>query len=166
MTGNCVRCGAHFESERPWGLYCSQRCCRQASRQRQTDRDRAKVGKPPVVRLPKTPRPCAFCGTVIPSPRATQQFCRESCRYGAGYTRKTTAHKPKRRRLKCKWCSGNHMSADCTNRSGTGLVRQFGTMDENREYVPPPGVKVTIRHLPHNVFGEDLKAQAGGRFGR
>jgi hypothetical protein len=60
-----------------------------------------------------------------------------------------------RRRLVCHFCSGRHVSSLCPNRAGTP-VKQFGTVDENRQYVPPPGVKVRQLHISSSTHGDTL----------
>jgi len=63
-----------------------------------------------------------------------------------------------RRRLRCNWCRGPHATDLCKNPSGKRLVRQFGTLGPDREYVPPPGIEVPIWHLPNTANGDTLTA--------
>lgn len=133
-------------------VFCSVRCRRRGHYRRKYQ---AAIG----------PRPCQQCGAIMATSKPGRKYCGPACRSLAHQASKKAMRVPRRRRLKCKWCSGDHQSAACTNREGV-TVKQYGTMGPNREYVPPPGVRVTVRHLPPSVFGEDLKSQVGGRFGR
>ena len=119
------------------------------------DRKRAKAGKPPPLRLPEKPRPCGQCGGIMEHPRPGQRFCNESCRNRNHCARQKATARPRFRRLRCHWCSGKHMTAACPNRTGE-CVKQFGTLGPNREYVPPPGVKVRVVHAPYNAFADQL----------
>lgn len=149
----CERPFVPIPAKASYQRYCSVRCRRREKSRRER---RAKV---------IGPRPCAQCTSIMASPKPSQRFCSDECRNRAHFAKQKAKQHPRFRRLSCHWCSGSHISAACPNRSGT-VVKQFGTIDNDRQYVPPPGVKVRVRHLPHHVFGEDLKAQAGGRFGR
>ena len=98
----------------------------------------------------------------MPKPRVSQRYCNMSCRNRAHAAKCKVAKQPRLRRLRCHWCSGGHISTACPNRNGA-TVKQFGTMGPNREYIPPPGVEVRVRHLGPLVFGEDMPKERRAR---
>lgn len=162
MTCARIECGKHFVPQRKWGKYCSARCGRLSSRQRQRDRQRAASGKPPLPVLPaELPRPCAQCAATIEKPRRGQQYCNDSCRNRANCAKQKAIARPRFRRLKCHFCRGRHVSAACPNRNGT-QIKLYGTLGPNREYIPPPGVRVRVLVLPNTVHGDMLKDYAKG----
>ena len=140
MTLTCPRCGSTVNRTKAWAVFCSERC------RRNYRRTRANV----------IPKPCAGCAITFTPRRGSQKFCSDPCRMKIHNAKHKPISSPKMRRLHCHWCSGKHISTACPNR-GVLFVKQFGSLGPLREYVPPPGVKVRIRNLPHNVFGEDLR---------
>lgn len=96
---------------------------------------------------------CENCNKEFQRNSAHQRFCSDPCRYQSG--RRTNPPKP-RKSLRCKWCRGAHQTNLCPNRGPA--IRQFGTLDQDRNYIPPPGVKVRILSIPRTVDGEQLKA--------
>jgi len=59
--------------------------------------------------------------------------------------------------LRCKWCRGHHATNTCPNPKGVRRKR-FGTLDRNRDYVPPPGLEVPVLSIPSTVHGDSLAA--------
>lgn len=67
----------------------------------------------------------------------------------------------------CPFCGTGHQRKVCTQFLQT-LPVVTGTMGPNREYIPPPGVSVTVRVLPSGVGGsEAIRAYGRGyNFGK
>jgi hypothetical protein len=61
-----------------------------------------------------------------------------------------------RRKRVCVRCRGSHLTQLCPNRSPA--IRQFGTVDQDRKYVPPEGVQVRVIQIPRHVHGDQLEA--------
>lgn len=148
----CPYCSAEFEPNptRPWQRFCSE-LCRSKGRRRERRAERRKV------RAPIPPRLCAQCAGEFAPLQPTQKFCGESCRNRAHIAARKAIARPAFRRLKCHFCRGRHVSAACPNRDGE-VVKLYGTLGPDREYIPPPGVKVRVLVLPNTVHGDMLKS--------
>ena len=94
-----------------------------------------------------------LCGKEFKPHTKDQRFCCKPC--GHQSRRCTSPPKP-RKHLRCHHCRGLHQTSQCPNRGES--VRQFGTMDQDRNYVPPPGVKVRVLVNPPTINGDQLKA--------
>jgi len=152
----CPQCSAEFEQNphRPWQRFCSEPCRRRGRRRER--RDERRKAKQPIPR-----RLCAQCAGEYQPIQPAQKFCGDSCRNRAHCAKQKAIARPRFRRLKCHFCRGRHVSAACPNRYGES-VKLYGTMGPNREYVPPPGVRVRVLVLPNTVHGDMLKDYANG----
>ncbi len=151
FTHPCLQCGKPFAPTRSWSKFCKRYCSMKYARL---------VRKKAVPRVPEE-RTCLHCGTRFATFHPRQKFCRHRC--GVDYTNKQGLTEEFRiklyrpgRRLKCKWCAGQHKTDICPNRYGE-VVKQYGTIGPNREYVPPDGVKVRYISIPPTVHGDTLK---------
>lgn len=142
----CPWCSSEFEpGYHPHQKFCSERCRRGAKRSRNRGRDG--------LRAP-THLKCenAMCGKEFKRNSPQQKFCSNICRYLSW--RRTNPPKP-RKHLRCKHCRGRHMTSACPNPTGR-VVKQYGTLGPNREYIPPPGVSVRYIQVPYNIYGDRL----------
>lgn len=98
---------------------------------------------------------CPYCEREFTATREGNKFCSASCRGKAYRAQGRTAEMRSRRGLRCHWCRGHHHSLACPNRAGA-TIKLYGTMGPNREYVPPPGVKVRVVSIPNTVHGDRI----------
>ena len=102
----CPVCGAEFEANpaRPTQKFCSRACKQHDTSARQWQRRKAEIEKTrpvrprPRTRADRSPRPCAFCGTVfaVNSKHPHARFCSQRCANRA----KVAAFTPR----VCAWC--------------------------------------------------------------
>lgn len=157
----CLACPKQFKPTRTWNKFCSRDCSRRFVKSTRVIKHAAA----------RRPIPCGYCKKFFQPQRKGHRFCSVPCAHrfhkAMGRTpemRSVAWKKPTgRRRLKCHWCGGKHVSTLCQNRDG-GIVNQFGTLDQDRNYVPPPGVKVRVLSIPIHVHSDTLnRLLKGGR---
>lgn len=116
-------------------------------------------------------QPCSLRFT--PKPGRRQRYCCEACRRHAHRKAQRTARatarravcdvpRPKhvrRKRLECKWCGMGHRTDLCPR--NRNVVKQYGTVDAQGNYVPPPGVKVRVLEISRTVHSDTLRRVLG-----
>lgn len=129
----CPVCGAEFEANpaRPTQKFCSRACKNHDGSARQWQRRKAEIEKTrpvrprPLTRADRSPRPCAFCGTVFAvNPKHPHaRFCSQRCANRA----KVAAFTPR----VCAWCgqsfkprAGKQRYCSAACRDGAKLGRE------------------------------------------
>ena len=155
-------CKAEFNPifGKPSQVYCCQQCRRAASRKRTLER-RKKAPKKPSLLNPNAVCRLRECGKSFRMLAGNHWYCSATCRDAARRRVGFLAGAPSARRGRpplCKWCRGKHTSDRCPNPTGGFMVKRYGSVGPNREYVPPRGLEVRVLVIPPTVHGDQLAA--------